>query len=157
LAHHKSKEFDAFCKSAFDYPQSPIEAVFLSALVEACTSHGVGWLDICGDDRIMVNSWSPDGISITPQHKIGTYSADFVVGATGAMAHEQAIPEIVVECDGHDFHSRTKEQAAHDRKRDRFMQEEGFKVFRFTGSELWKDPPACASQVLTMLGFSRDD
>lgn len=55
---------------------------------------------------------------------------------------------IVVECDGHAFHERTKEQAARDRSRDRALQERGFVVYRFTGSEIYRDPGRCAKEVL---------
>jgi hypothetical protein len=54
---------------------------------------------------------------------------------------------LIVECDGHDFHERTKEQASRDRARDRSAALAGLEVFRFTGSELWKDPWGCALQV----------
>lgn len=55
---------------------------------------------------------------------------------------------LVVECDGHDFHERTKEQAAKDRNRDREAQLGGLPVFRFTGSEIWRDPWGCAEKVI---------
>jgi very-short-patch-repair endonuclease len=45
------------------------------------------------------------------------------------------------------YHERTKEQARHDRERDRFMQTRGCRVFRFTGSELYRDPMRCALEV----------
>lgn len=56
--------------------------------------------------------------------------------------------KLIVECDGHDFHERTKEQAAKDRARDREAQASGYEIFRFTGSELWKDPMGCVKQVI---------
>jgi very-short-patch-repair endonuclease len=52
-----------------------------------------------------------------------------------------------IECDGYEFHERTKEQASRDRSRDRKLQELGFRVFRFTGSELHRDPFKCAVEV----------
>lgn len=55
---------------------------------------------------------------------------------------------LIVECDGHDFHERTKEQAAKDRSRDRAAILAGYEVFRFTGSELWCDPLGCARQIV---------
>lgn len=55
---------------------------------------------------------------------------------------------LIVECDGHEFHERTKEQAAKDRSRDRASTLAGMEVFRFTGSELWRDPYGCAGQVI---------
>lgn len=70
------------------------------------------------------------------------YSADFAIVAPTFT--------IVVECDGHDYHERTKEQAAHDRKRDRAMTEAGITVLRYTGSEIWRNPFACAQQTIQL-------
>lgn len=55
--------------------------------------------------------------------------------------------KLIVECDGHDFHERTKEQAARDRSRDRRAVHEGVDCFRFTGSEIWRDPWGCAEEL----------
>lgn len=57
----------------------------------------------------------------------------------------------VIECDGHHFHERTKAQAAKDRRFDRFCQELGLGIFRFTGSEIFQDADACARQVATFV------
>jgi very-short-patch-repair endonuclease len=54
----------------------------------------------------------------------------------------------VVEVDGHDYHERTREQAEHDRSRDRLMTAQGTAVLRFTGSEVWRNSRACAEEVL---------
>ena len=43
---------------------------------------------------------------------------------------------IVVELDGHDFHEKTKEQAQKDKDRDRSLTRAGYKIMRFTGSEI---------------------
>jgi hypothetical protein len=48
-------------------------------------------------------------------------------------------PVVVVECDGHDFHERTVEQASRDRKRDRELQRLDIPVFRFTGTDVVRD------------------
>lgn len=55
---------------------------------------------------------------------------------------------LVVECDGHDFHERTKEQAKKDRGRDRRLQSLGYTVMRFTGSEIYSDPVKCVIEIL---------
>jgi very-short-patch-repair endonuclease len=52
-----------------------------------------------------------------------------------------------IECDGHDFHEKTKEQARNDRKRERDLMVEGIHVIRFTGSEIYEDPLRCANDV----------
>lgn len=70
---------------------------------------------------------------------------DFVFSAFSPT--EKEWKHLVVECDGHDFHERTKEQAAKDKSRDRAAVLSGYTCFRFTGSELWGDPLGCAQQV----------
>jgi|GEM_PF-6981979 len=84
-----------------------------------------------------------DGLAVFPQHCIGRYRVDFGIGPRG-------VPERVfmaVECDGHDFHERTKEQASHDRSRDRALLALGIPTMRFTGSEIWNKGYECADEV----------
>lgn len=79
------------------------------------------------------------GFRFRPQQKIGQYRVDFVVEIEGE--------KLVVECDGHDFHEKTKEQATKDKKRDRFLVSQGYKVLRFTGSEIKKNPLRVISEI----------
>lgn len=87
------------------------------------------------------------GFYLLPQHKVGAYRLDFGV----CIYDESGLVRVAVECDGHDFHERTKRQAAHDKARDRFLLEQGWPVMRFTGSEIHKNAPACANQVVKFL------
>lgn len=84
-------------------------------------------------------------LHIYPQFKIGKYTADFLVefGNRGEKP-----TQYVIECDGHDYHERTKKQAQHDKERDRHMQSLGYKVYRFTGSEIWKTKGSCVVQEI---------
>lgn len=106
-----------------------------------------GWLRDEPYSSLQTGIWAV----VCPQMPIGPYRVDFAIrhifGLTGASG-------IVVECDGHDFHEKTKEQAARDKERDRFLQSEGYRVLHFTGSEIWADPMDCAHEVL-MQAFSR--
>lgn len=45
---------------------------------------------------------------------------------------------VALEADGHDFHEKSTQQVAHDRRRDRALQLRGWYVARFTGSEIHK-------------------
>lgn len=89
----------------------------------------------------------PEKFNVTPQAEILTarkkYRADFLVEV---VANDKEV-NVVVECDGHDFHEKTKEQAARDKARDRDMQAAGYLVLRFTGSEIYKSVEMCAEQV----------
>jgi very-short-patch-repair endonuclease len=81
---------------------------------------------------------------VTPQAQIGEFRVDFLIQVVDEF---ETWRSLVVECDGHDFHERTKQQATRDKARDRALVLQGYQVFRFTGSELWFDPMGCSSQV----------
>lgn len=80
---------------------------------------------------------------------IATYRADIVI----ELDHWR---RLVVECDGHDFHDRTKQQAAYDRARDRELLMLGFVTIRFTGSEIVHAPERCASETWRCLSALHD-
>jgi very-short-patch-repair endonuclease len=68
--------------------------------------------------------------------------------------------KMIVECDGHDFHEKTKEQARHDKERDRNLQSLGYFVYRYTGSELYADVFRGAAEVVHVLtgrDFSKNE
>lgn len=88
-----------------------------------------------------------DTIYIVPQYHFQRFRIDWAVIEGGQW--------VFVECDGHDFHERTKEQAARDRSRDRAIQTAGIPVLRFTGSEIHRDPTICACEVFQFLHAQR--
>lgn len=79
---------------------------------------------------------------LIPQFQISEYRVDFAL-----FNRAEPSVKIAIECDGHDFHERTKEQAQRDKSRDRAIQARGFKVLRFTGSEIYRKPMDCAREV----------
>lgn len=82
-----------------------------------------------------------------PQERISvndkTYRVDFLMCALRGSRNIQ----YVIECDGHDFHEKTKEQAKKDKCRDRDLTSAGYKVLRFTGSEIYNSPNGCANEI----------
>lgn len=105
----------------------------------------------------MASDWRPTAtpplgddyaaVFISPQQQIGDARVDFlIVGHWRNEEHPWC--RIIVECDGHDFHERTKAQAEKDRARDRRFQSENYIVLRFTGSEIYRDPDKCAEEVV---------
>jgi very-short-patch-repair endonuclease len=89
-------------------------------------------------------------IRIFTQVQIEQYRADLFV-EWSECGFQYPPQQAVVECDGHDYHERTKEQAKHDRQRDRDVQGFGLPVLRFTGSEIYADTVACGHQILKFL------
>lgn len=57
---------------------------------------------------------------------------------------------VVIECDGFDYHS-DKAAFTKDRVRDRAFQEMGFRVVRFSGSEIHQNPIKAGTQLLRVL------
>lgn len=53
------------------------------------------------------------------------------------FAHQPHVV-LAIECDGHDFHEKTKEQARRDKSRDRLLMANGIHTIRFTGSEVFR-------------------
>lgn len=125
--------------------QSPIEVAFAVAFMAVC-DHEVGKATFMEEPISVDHALQPEiRRVIHVQKPIAQYRVDFLVRAHPYDARTC----VVVECDGHDFHERTKEQAARDRARDRDLQSAGYKVFRFTGSEIYRDAILCAREVLS--------
>lgn len=132
--------------------ESPIERVLLAALLVEIPE-GVSFYEsrshtlpfesvLYGADSNAVE-WVG---AIYPQVSMGPYRVDFYLECfdrhTGRRWFATAI-----ECDGHDFHEKTKEQARRDKQRDRWFQTRGIGVLRFAGSEIWRDPLKCAEEA----------
>lgn len=84
-------------------------------------------------------------LTVETQVELDGWRVDFLVSTRAGTDSREFL---IVECDGHEFHERTKDQAAKDRARDREFQAKGYTVFRFTGSEIWRDPCGCADQII---------
>lgn len=138
--------------------ESPIEELMLAGLVRASVYLPLR-LYFCGVLRGNLKNGKKffflrNGITIYQQFKIRKYRADFFIVDDSKFDGNPSC--IVVECDGHDFHERTKDQAARDRKRDREFQLMGYKVLRFTGSEIVADAGCCAKQVMSAMANAKE-
>lgn len=119
----------------FGRVESPIEAAFLESFCPMAIEHGY---------VIAKRSSGAWTIIIEPQRWFDQYRLDFLI--TYPFFGDTL--QIAVECDGHDFHEKTKAQARKDKARDRSLQRLGVEVFRFAGSELHASANTCAAEVL---------
>ena len=148
--------------------ESPIEARFLLALVCACAKHQLS-VSIQDDEEGM-EVYGCEGVhgdmvlEVTPQLLLGDHRVDFALELTFTDSFHQMAAmfgtekpkylsgqvgvKLVVECDGHEFHEKTPEQAKKDKSRDRDLLSRGYPVMRFTGSEIYRYPLKCAEQVV---------
>lgn len=115
-----------------DLELTPIEKIMYAILTRVATN-----LRDCYNARLE--------LFIYPQEKIGKYTVDFLITA------DFSDDKVIIECDGHDFHEKTKEQAQHDKERDRFLTSLGFKILRYTGSEIYNDFQNIEKQLKNLL------
>lgn len=115
---------------------SPIEELFLAHAI-AFAHDTFAW-------DAEIGRWENEKIEIRQQVTIESFRVDFTFTLAGSVG-------TVVELDGHEFHERSKRQAERDKSRDRRLQELGWKVLRFTGSEVWRAPEEAVTDVFRVL------
>jgi very-short-patch-repair endonuclease len=154
-------------EQAFGLCGSPIERMLLSSFLVVGHQRDYALQLRTPHSTERLGREALDNLLIQPQAPLGEHRVDFLLTQESLMpdfanqrtlADGMKIPgnlearaQLVVECDGHDFHDRTKEQASRDRSRDRALQALGFRVYRYTGADLWRDTFQCAAEVLTHL------
>ncbi len=146
--------------------ESPIENAFFTALISQATTDlyvraftqrvelVAGKMISLGGEGTVYDFGQHAGprpqLEIFIQVSVEQFIVDFVIFFISEAGGVRSEP-LVVECDGHEFHERTKEQAQKDRSRDRTLQSVGLTIFRFTGVELFANPATCAVECLTHL------
>lgn len=83
-------------------------------------------------------SWLIRGL--WPQVEAGPYRMDFGLKGTN----------IGIEIDGHDYH-KTKQQRTRDAERQRYLEYEGWRIVRFTGSEVYRNSRGCAREAKVII------
>jgi len=144
--------------------ESPVEQVMCAAMVIAFSGMDVRYFR--GDATYKPQFGRYDACHISTQASVGKYRVDFLVEMQMNLPdykHPEEIDgkeypgnmvvveRLVIECDGHDFHEKTKEQAKRDKSRDRELKKFGYTVFHYTGSEVWTDVFKCAAECLKHL------
>lgn len=129
------------CDDFWVFCESPIEVLLGVAIQNYVLFHYAELLNPCEQENVRRYINKGDVWLLVPQYKIGHYRFDFALFFNGKE-------QLFIECDGHNFHERTKEQATRDRKKDRFVQGINFPILRFTGSEIYRDSYACASEII---------
>lgn len=145
--------------------ESPIEHALIVAFSGLCHRYGesayvqppsspTDWLSILPSSQPR-DPW----IVVEPQKKLRDYRVDFLVSFNVGLPEpdKPVIKTVVVECDGHDFHDRTPEQASRDRARDRAIQASGIPVLRFTGTDINRNPMKCAESIFEYIDITRSD
>lgn len=129
-----AQDFERDVKSSINLHSvtSPIEQIFL-----------MEWKLTKMDDRF--------GVKIEPQKPIitpkGTYQVDFLI----RYSKKGTDVKVAIECDGHDFHEKTKLQVVRDKSRERAIVSSGITVLRFSGSEIFNNARRHVQEVAEFL------
>lgn len=143
-------DYEDLIKRSAAYCESPIEEDLLAALL---TEDSAFYYE---GDPVLIPPGQPFPLPdpdntpasrfiVAPQFKVGDYRIDI------ACAFTWTGKRVAVECDGYDFHQKTKEQVENDTARDRALLAAGWPVMRFPGSAIHKDAFDCAAQVARFL------
>jgi len=107
--------------------KSPIEQILFFAFYIRQEERGDLFFELWPQEEIKING--------------KTYYADFsmCLGPDGVL---------LIECDGHDYHHRSKQQVSNDYERENALKLAGYDIIRFTGSQIYADPYKCADMIL---------
>lgn len=115
---------------------SPIEQIFL-----------MEWKYLKVEERF--------GVELSPSSKvetdIGIFILDFQITSESNPNFKLAI-----ELDGHDFHEKTKEQVARDKRRERAIVKKKIPVLRFSGSEIFRKARSCIEEIIQYIEENAD-
>lgn len=129
--------------------ESPIEQIFLTAFRLSSNINGLSdpiFID-CGEwDKYPLPK--DHGVFIYFQYKINKYRVDFKILFN---KHNGESKEVIVECDSQAFHERSEIERRYEKCRDRFLINNGYTVFHFTGTEIVNEPFRVTAEVITFL------
>lgn len=127
--------------------ESPIERMLAYALENA----NLHMMHIYNPD-VELNDYSNQAEVICGESK---YRVDFLITVDYHKLNQRKY--FVIECDGHDFHEKTKEQVIKNNNRDRDLINAGYVVLHFSGSEIYKKRPwVCVNEIIkTIISYSK--
>lgn len=90
-------------------------------------------------------------VSIHVQHPIDKYRADFALHLTAESGGRMLSEWFAIECDGYEFHHKTREQVTRDKARERVITSKGFRVLRFSGTEIHRGLADVMAEIFTLM------
>ncbi len=79
------------------------------------------------------------------QYRVGDRKLDFAYIVTPLQEPWEI--RLGIECDGHEYHSSVEQKANDNERTIEVVSEQGFNIIRFSGSQISRDPKACAAKV----------
>ena len=124
------------------------EALFYLNTITGCESPIESLYYSCFE---YINKKVRSGLSLVPQLEVETENKKYRVDFMICNFTENEL-NVIVECDGYEFHSSSK-QMAKDNQRQRDLENAGYTIIRFSGSEIYNDPVKCVYETLKRLNI----
>lgn len=112
---------------------SPIEQIFITAFNIYCFCMGLESRFLFSQQEIQIENKK--------------YYADFLFEYDPYVNPYNTKRKLVIECDGHNFHHKTKEQVTRDNEREYDLKMAGYEILRFSGSQIYNNPFKCAKEA----------
>lgn len=165
---HRSGEIEAIffdklpprCKEMFfeflscDFPYDGNKAFFIDVgqlYNEECESPIEQIFSLAYEIISFVSPPTEYSMNLICQHDISAngnkYRVDFCFDPSYFEEGYDKPFKLVIECDGHDFHERTKAQVVKGNKRDYDLKMAGYDVLHFSGSQIFNEPFQCAKET----------
>ena len=132
-----------------EYIKSPIEQIFFIAFLTVLhqkLSHeslGIDIVPLCQYEQNI------DGYDYV--HDFAFYIDVYSLRNRFKLKDCMFMSSVTIECDGHDYHNKTKRQVSNGNKRSNAMQQSGLTVIHFSGSDLFKYPYQCAEEAYCVI------
>lgn len=86
-------------------------------------------------EKLIADALNSMNIAFYHNIKVGRYFPDFLI-----------FHNVIIECDGEYWHNEEK-----DSKRDSYLMNNGYYIFRLAGKRILKDPIGCVKGIVTIL------
>lgn len=113
---------------------SPIEKIFYMSMNIVIIKYGI--------DMYLI-----------PQYEVVTDTKKYITDFTflyreSGSNEDYSETNIIVECDGHNYHKRTKEQISYENNRELEIKNKGYDIIHFSGSQIYNNPYGCAERTI---------
>ncbi len=116
-----------------EYIESPIEQIFITAFEL--------YIKLTNKEFVML--FSQKTIKVGKKK----YVVDFYFEKDLYVNCFNTDKKIIIECDGHEFHQKTKQQVKRDNEREYALKMAGYEIIRFSGSQIYNEPFKCAEDT----------
>lgn len=125
--------FDEYCRALVKQGSITPERADLILRDPVVSNAGLAWISFIISPQSVFKGFGPEG----KNSRVDLY----------IWCPSQPDFELIVECDGYQFH-KSKESFSADRSRDRIFTTAGYSVFRFSGSEIVRDLKKVADELV---------